>query len=209
MALAESATVNLGRTMLNRIFRTSLGALAFAFIICAGPAQAVFYGSDFDPTGPVSFNGHGLFQFDDACLATDGFHSAASCHLSLLSATIHMHDSLNSADLSFGPDVLHMFDLIIFGGNLVGIDTGLIGPSFVTNDGSSLFGPWWIQWESGFSDPVNLFTGSCPEGCFPNDVPTAIALHVTFSRVPEPGTLGLLLGALGAGWWVRRRKDAA
>jgi hypothetical protein len=206
--------------MPNRSFRTFLGALTFAaFMICGGPAQAVFYGSDFDPVGPVTFSGHGLFQFDDACLASNGLHSAASCHLMLVSATIHMHDSLNSADLAFGPDVLHMIDLIIFGGNLVGVDTGLIGPSFVTDDASSLFGPWWLQWQSGFSplladtDPVNLFTGSCSEGCSPNGSPAAVALHVTFTRVgqaaPEPGTLGLLLGGLGAGWWVRRRRKAS
>ena len=74
--------------MPNRIFRTFFGALTFAaFMICGGPAQAVFYGSDFDPVGPVSFSGHGLFQFDDACLATPGLHSASSCHLMLVSAS--------------------------------------------------------------------------------------------------------------------------
>jgi len=32
--------------------------------------------------------------------------------------------------------------------------------------------------------------------------------NVVGATVPEPGSLGLLLGALGAGWWMRRRKVA-
>ncbi len=31
----------------------------------------------------------------------------------------------------------------------------------------------------------------------------------TFERIPEPGTLALILGGLGAGWWTRRRKSVA
>ena len=32
---------------------------------------------------------------------------------------------------------------------------------------------------------------------------------VTVTAVPEPGTMGLALGALGAGWFARRRKKTA
>jgi hypothetical protein len=206
--------------MPNRIFRTSLATLAFAAcMICGGPAQAVFYGNDYDPVGPLTFNGHAVWQFDDACLAGDGFKSAATCHLTLMSATVHMHDLQSTADLTFGTfDFTHMIDLLIVGGELAGIDSHLIGPSFVTDDGSSLFGPWWLQWSTDLAalaahDPVGIFTGNCPEGCSPNGSPEAIAFIVTFTRigavVPEPGTLGLVLGALGAGWWARRRKTAA
>lgn len=31
----------------------------------------------------------------------------------------------------------------------------------------------------------------------------------TFELIPEPGTLALILGGLGAGWWTRRRKTNA
>ena len=31
----------------------------------------------------------------------------------------------------------------------------------------------------------------------------------TFALIPEPGTLALILGGLGAGWWTRRRKTDA
>ncbi len=33
--------------------------------------------------------------------------------------------------------------------------------------------------------------------------------NVTFTLIPEPGSLALILGGLGAGWWTRRRKTHA
>ena len=51
-----------------------------------------------------------------------------------------------------------------------------------------------------------IYTGSCPiEGpCTPNlNLPSnAASIHI--SRAPEPGSLALLFGALGAGWLARR-----
>lgn len=35
------------------------------------------------------------------------------------------------------------------------------------------------------------------------------ATSVTFAQIPEPGTLALLLGGVGAGWLARRRKHGA
>jgi len=104
--------------------------------------------------------------------------------------------------------------LDIQGGALTGIDSGLLGPAFVTDDSSSLFGPWWLQWQTSAGDPVLLFTGNCFEGCLPNQTPSGTALHVTFTEVsgpgaPEPGTFGLIVGGVGAAWLARRRKRAA
>jgi PEP-CTERM motif-containing protein len=201
-------------TMTRKTVRILLGALAtVAVAIFAVPASAVQYSSGFDP---VAFSGTGLFQFDDTCLNTDGLHLAADCNLVLLNASLDMTDtgSSDTAHLDFAPvlpDSTDMVDLIISGGTLVGIDTGLIGPVFVTDDGSSLFGPWWLQWQS---DPVFLFTGGCTVGvesevCTPNEFSSGEATNVTFTRVPEPGTLGLILGGVGAAWVARRRKRAA
>jgi hypothetical protein len=202
--------------MTRKTLRILLGALATgAVAIFAAPASAVHYTSGFDPLGAVTFSGTGLLQFDDSCLNADGLYSAAACNLVLLSASLDMTDTGSSdiAHLDFAPvlpDSTDMVDLIISGGTLVGIDTGLIGPVFVTDDGSSLFGPWWLQWQS---DPVFLFTGGCTfvesQVCTPNEFSSGEATNVTFTRVPEPGTLGLILGGIGAAWFARRRKRAA
>jgi hypothetical protein len=112
--------------------------------------------------------------------------------------------------LNFGAST-NIVDIVIEGGELVGVDSGLFGPAFT---GASCTGslcdgaPWWIEWVSN-ADPVFLFMGNCFEGCFPDQTPVATAFNVTFTRVPEPGTLGLLLGGVGAAWWARRRKAAA
>ena len=200
-------------------YRAVLGALAAsATLTFAGLAHAVFYGNDFDPITPLSFSGHALWQFDDAC-QTPGFHSASTCHLTLLSATVDMTAGPgNSGHLNFAPVLPATSQLIDFfinaSGLLEGIDTNLIGFVFPAPCTGILCGtPWWIQW-GVFSDgdPVFLWTGSCSEGCSPDSTFSGEAIHVTFTRlgqVPERGTLGLLLGALGAGWLTRRRKDVA
>jgi hypothetical protein len=183
-----------------RALRIFLGALATgAMAIFAVPASAVQYTSGFDPLGAVTFSGTGLFQFDNVCLNADNLYLAADCNLVLLAASLDMTDtgSSNTAHLDFAPvlpDSTDMVDLIISGGTLVGIDTGLVGPVFVSDVSSSLFGPWWLQWQTGI-DPVFLFTGGCTftlesEVCTPNEFSSGEATNVTFTRVPEPGTLG-------------------
>jgi PEP-CTERM motif len=215
------ATENPGLTMPNRTLRASLGALAFAAcMICGGPAQAVFYGNDFDPISPLSFSGHATWSFDDAC-QTPGMHNASTCHLALLSVTVDMSSGPgNTGHLDFAsrlPATSQLIDFFIdSNGLLEGIDTQLIGWVFPAPCAGTLCGtPWWIQWGAFNNDPVFLYTGSCdgPLSCNPDENFSGEATHVTFTRigavVPEPATLGLLLGALGAGWWVRRRKPAA
>ena len=98
------------------------------------------------------------------------------------------------------------------GGALTGLNTGLIGPEFVTDGSSSLFGPWSLEWDAGVTDPVSLFTETCnANGC--SEVVVGTDTHVTFTEVsgpslPEPATLGLVLGAAGAAWLSRRRRAA-
>jgi hypothetical protein len=193
-----------------------LGALASAAVaIFAVPANAVVYSSGFDP---LSFSGTGFFQFDTACESVDGVYTQAECNVIFLGATVDLVETAppGTGQLAFGSST-NIVDIIISGGLLVGVDSGLFGPSFISTCSGSLCSntdPWWIQWESNFFDPVNLFTGNCFEGCFPDPTPIAIALNVTFTRLtdgvaPEPGTLGLILGGVGAAWWARRRKAAA
>ena len=103
--------------------------------------------------------------------------------------------------------------------------TGLIGAAIGSGD---FPGNWWIQYSYNFStdftttsfDPVDLFH-DCTTRVSPNCV-VDTALVVTFfpsdadgnpidgngNRIPEPGSLLLIVAALGAGWLVRRRAAA-
>lgn len=191
------------------------GSGAVALALFALPAAAVFYNSNFDP---ASFSGTALFEFDDVCLLTNGVHSAGSCHLQLISASADIADDgtggtghLDFSDLT--PDSIDMVDLDIEGGTLVGVNTALIGFEFASPcTGTACGVPWWIQWTNP-TDPVNLFSGSCLQidglQCTPDQTPVATAFNVTFTRVPEPATLVLLLAALAACVTMRRPRGRA
>jgi hypothetical protein len=203
--------------MSTRILRNSLATLVTAAALTLGGlANAAFFSSHFDPPGSVSFLGNGLFQLDDACLLVDGTYSAAACNLTLLSATLDLTDTVSgdTGHLDFAalmPDTADMINLTISGNELVGVNTSEIGWAFPSPCTGTLCGdPWWIEWgTSTSSDPVFLFTGSCDgDACFADEFPLATAFHVTFTRVPEPGTLVLLVTALGIGGLARRRAAA-
>jgi hypothetical protein len=202
----------LERHMARRFWEAALLVLAAA-VILANPARASQWQGSFDPVGFTidnisQFSGTGLFQLDDNCLLADGTYSAAACHVVLLGQTLDLTNTSNqTTHIVYGfpviPDTVDIIDIVIGGGALVGVDTNLIGPGFAS-DAS----PWWVEW---VSDPVNIYTGTCFEGCFPNTGQFLTANNVTFVRLsaPEPGTLGLIFSALGAGWMARRRRKHA
>jgi hypothetical protein len=190
-------------------------------------ARAAAYTSGWDP---VTTNGTALLTVGDNCLANgDGFflvNDDTGCSVSLLSATVNLVDGLaGTASFTLGADTADIWGIDVAGGALVGLDTLPIGPGVVSgNPDANLNGSWWIQWWDGvnslddpggpltntvsleFNTPCQTVSGN-PSGC--NSV-VSTATNVTFTQTtPEPGSLGLLLGALGAGWWARRRKDAA
>jgi hypothetical protein len=160
----------------------------------------------------------------------NGFGSN-NCVVSLLNADVTLTsvpETTDTAHLTFsdlgGPETGNIWGVdLAADGTLLGVDSFLIGPQFAPGGSNAIFGgPWWIQLDAGdgqappdsidpdatFTNTVLLFGGSCPEGCFPDEVATYTANVVgnRFDPVPEPGSLGLLLGALGAGWLARRRK---
>ena len=192
-------------------------AAAFAFSL-AGLAQAVIFNSHFDP---LTFSGDGQFQFDDSCLAEDGFYNGSDCHATLLSAVIDVSDGVGgTAHVDFGPLLpsTAIFDIEIQGGTLVGVDTDWIGFAFGSPSTGALVGsPWWIRWTNPDFDPVELVTGTCdsdlrsapiakfaPLSCQMDLQTSTLATDVTFTRVPEPGTLLLVAGGLFAAWRSRR-----
>lgn len=107
---------------------------------------------------------------------------------------------------------------------VIGLDMDFVGPQFASlviagGPGS----PFWLQFLSGFNSDgatsdtpgAYLVAGSCNlEFCAPSTDPAArsnagVVTWVEIAAVPEPGSLALLFGALGASWLTRRRKAAA
>ena len=167
----------------------------------------------------------------------NNYHGTNNCVVSLLNAAVTLTDqpdTTDTADLTY-IDLGSLTSGNIWGvnlaadGTLLGVDSFLIGPQFAPFGSNSVFNrPWWIQFDAGDGQPppgseggpltpinntVLLFTGTCPDNCIPDTAngPTYTAKvdGNRFDAVPEPGSLALLAGALGAGWLTRRRKAIA
>lgn len=215
--------------------RILLRCIAVAALLAAAgpPVRAGTWSGSFDPIG---FSGTDLINIGGSnCLpgASDltnpvnffyvnGFSFGANnCTAALLNATVNLTDlpASDTAQLTFSSSAANAG---IWGadigpdGTLLGVDSFPIGPATTSNP--HFPGSWFIQLnandgqfppetEQGGDGPtsntVTLFNVNCPNGnCGTSD-------PYTFKSVPEPGSLGLLLGALGAGWLGRRRKAAA
>ena len=103
-----------------------------------------------------------------------------------------------------------------FASILVGVNTIMIPilPDACTGDLCGF--KWFIAWDSGLPEgefldnAVFLFRQICEgEFCGPIEPFGDPATNVVFFATPEPGPLALLIGALAAGWIVRRRRTAA
>jgi hypothetical protein len=197
--------------MSNRTLRVSLSAFAAAVVlVLAGPAGAAVWNSDYDPP---AFIGTAAFDVPAACLAgvADGEYLPTDFPGCSPIRVIGNVSTTPAVDFSsvLPSSAIASYDVI--GGQFVGVDTAIIG--------SAALG-FWFQFLSNFqhigdspptvTNTVNLYNNCSSDGptlfCSP---PVNVATIVTFTRVPEPGSLALILGALGAGWLVRKRKPAA
>jgi hypothetical protein len=125
--------------------------------------------------------------------------------------------------------ILVEYDAITGAGTVVGLDTDRIGPQ----PSNQVPGPFigtlpinfpdklFLQFSSGFleSFPFNQLTPGgaylVPASCTPTDFDGEICIpsyaegdlsnRGVVTYVPEPGSLALLLSAMGAGWLTRRR----
>jgi hypothetical protein len=205
-----------------KAWRLLISALVGVAVLTVGSsAFAAYARSRFDPT---AFFGDGFFQVSDGCLSLNGSYKATSgvvaiqtsCSVGLARAEFDVIDGLDFAHVIYNPvapDFDPIFNVVFEAGRLVGVDSDLFGPMSSNTCGGNLCDyAWFLEWESGQFDPVYLSQictagdGSCTPDQFDPRVFTADI--VTFTNVPEPATLGLILGALGAGWMARRRKIA-
>jgi hypothetical protein len=205
--------------MLN--FRRNLlaAAVATALGINADMAGAAPYRGEFDP---VHFSGQYVINVSPTCLLTDGWHANAGiCSATLLSTfadvTALPTDTPNfNGHLVFAPPPIsssaELFGIFVYGGKIDSFDTALL--PFVSSSPSTTDN-WWLEFVSGqmpcticiqqFDTSlrgVYLFANSMAD-------PVAMAQYTGPAidlAVPEPGTLGLMLGAFGGGWLARRRR---
>ena len=174
-------------------------AVAAAFGTFGTATQATFYGGSFDPpTLTGHFTGDFLLDITDSCF------SEGPCQVDLMSLTITSSDT-------FGPGWFSGFQ-----GNIASsasLDGGLHFDSVEIPLFNNTF------FDSAFfglatSDQVNCspcvqFEGHGP-GWIANlfNLETNNAIYVA-TAIPEPGTLALLVGGIGAAWLRRRRKAIA
>jgi len=184
----------------------------------------------------LSYSGDAFFDVSPDCLNAieDGTHdpNGDTCGgMTLVSETITLTNGSATQTLNFWPDATFtptqpITSFEIFGGTLAGVDTVPVGPQFVTVAGLGYTGPLWLElfttFSGGDSNVPNpqavLITGQCFGGEFPScsmdpDTPTTGRSNpatVTITQVvPEPGTVALVIGAMTAGWIVRRRRSSS
>jgi hypothetical protein len=227
-------------------------AVAAVSLALSAAAQAGNIRGNLDPPaagGMPAYNGFAIFDVPTSCLdASAGWHSAgnasADCGaISMESATIYLYpgpdpevtqgtnaNNILTWDSSFS-SVANILGILVDGeGNVLGIDSQVMGPAAETNPGNYPGRDFFIQFVTGcLGDPIcgtfstDLFAlaSVAPTGAIGVPDPRAILSDQTgnfsptltgglvFVAVPEPGTASLLLGALGAGWLARRRKRLA
>ncbi len=208
--------------------RLAYSAVAAALGLAASSADALRFVGTFDP---VSFSGAYDIDVDPDCLSSDGWKANAGgpinpgdsiCSIVLESAsafvTSTFPDPVFSGNVTFAPPALGLPQVL--GVNVVSgtvaldaFDTELL--SWVSSD-FGFDGSMYIKFTSGaMDDPytcgnplpagVTLYTNVDP--CVGEPDATAVFTSIRqVDVVPEPGTLSLLLGALGGGYLARRRK---
>jgi hypothetical protein len=161
-------------------------------------------------------------------------NDSSSCSMSFLGATVELYDfndpskpTLDTLNYAGSPSPTYdtvvnwmTIDSILGVNTVTGVDTDILGTVFATV--TTAYPPattiysgdvslWFEIWDW---DPAFIGLGTCDDSegvyCEYNNEPANSApAPITggkFTTVPEPGSLALALGALGAGWWVRRRK---
>jgi hypothetical protein len=192
-----------------RIFICAAAAAALGMF--GTVAQATFYGGDFDPP---DLTGHFTGRFivndvNDGCLHPDG-----GCEIDLISLVITSSGNFGSGEFSgFQANIANNASFV--GGlHFLSVPIPLSSPFSDFEFASAGFGSLaaavncnpCVQFTPDIGDDffqhhgfiANLFNGAVDNN----------AIYVA-APIPEPGSLGLLVGGIGAAWLARRRKTRA
>jgi hypothetical protein len=206
--------------MKNANFRRTLvgAAVATALSVSVDSADAGQWKGTFDPT---NFAGEYIVTIDQACIdqGTGWYGNDGICSVTLTSAFANVSDDpdFNSPpSLIFAPpDYFGLFGVYVYGGKIDSIDSGLIHQVSPTSPGG--IDDWWLQFVSGHNPSDCGYPNFCTEATdlsrgvylYKGDPNTPVASADFIGQaelIPEPGTLSLVLGALGGGWLARRRR---
>jgi hypothetical protein len=178
-------------------------AVAAALGMFGTAAQATFYTGIFDPPVPADhFVGEFVLNVHDGC-------SIYSCDIDLVSLSITTGDSIGGHNMFTGAQSNIALSGASFDGGL-NFTSELI---FLNSVSTDLFRGIGVNAVCGPSLMFNAgtdgqFVATVGSNCTGQFVPVDTATYVA-TAVPEPGTLALILGGVGAGWLTRRRKSAA
>ena len=202
--------------MAHKTFRMAFlrSVVATAFALLATTAQPTFYSGPFDPPDLSGFH---TFELLGDCVhpgTYELFVNNDGCNVTLTSLTVLLDHSFPLDFSAFIP-FSGINSILVVDGQLVGVDTDLIGAANVIE--GTYAGDWWIQYyyfvdSLLLGDPVDLFHNCTTRP----DCVVDTAFTVTFflsdangNPIPEPGSLVLIAAALGAGWLARRKVAAS
>jgi len=209
----------------------SKAVLSTLSLLVGASAQAGHYPAGNDPSGNGTvpgFTGQYILTIADGCFSSPGLHFVqpnSSCNqASVFSGTVDLFgltgppnppplDSFSLVNGTFGNDFWQISEVFInddlsLGGVLTESPMGSYTTTGFYNDLS-----FWLSF-SFEGDPashaflsIDDFQTEGPAGnlIFGPECADVTNCTVSIPTVPEPGTLGLLLAALGGGWLTRRR----
>jgi hypothetical protein len=171
--------------------------------------QATFYGGDFDPpTIQGHFTGHFLLNVSDSCNSED-------CQIDVVSLLIDASSTFGPGWVSDGQT--DIATNVNFDGHLIAFDSVLVGLFIPSFEGPSQFTASVIpctpslRFTSVFDTDFLGHEGFIADMECVNANQQNVGDNATYvlRQIPEPGTLALILGGIGAGWLTRRRKAAS
>jgi hypothetical protein len=197
-----------------RIFICAAAAAALGMF--GTVAQATFYGGDFDPPDPTGhFTGHFIVNdVNDGCLHPDG-----GCQIDLISLVITSSNHFGIGDFSNGQTDIASSASFDGGLHFSSVSIPLTSPpppptSFVSAGLGSLapavnaFVMFTPDLGDDFFEHHGFIANLFNDAVFDNATVVDNAIYVA-APIPEPGSLGLLVGGIGAAWLTRRRKTRA
>ncbi len=198
---------------------------ASACMLFSAPSQSAAFQVEFDP--PFELYGIATFDLSAPCLANNGTFSGAAalipltttgCTIELLNAHISIFgnggpyvDYVSAIPIPL--PIVYLSDLIVANHDLAGLGTYPLLPFFLmeANPPAPLLPLASFSTHPCYAQLGFTATGGVSfTGCIDGQLQPALAGDIiSITRVPEPATLALVLGAGLAGWLNRRRKRAA